>query len=92
MRLLKLAEETKAYTRQAGLGPWTQLADEGRRLQALNSLGRHEEVLKAVKELRVQMRSLLMERSDKKEAVAPWNASESILDAGARCCHPIGEK
>ena len=27
---LKLAEEKKVYTRQAGLGPWTQLSDEGR--------------------------------------------------------------
>ena len=33
-----------AYSR-AGLGPWTQLADRGRRLQLLSVMGRDEEAL-----------------------------------------------
>jgi tetratricopeptide (TPR) repeat protein len=78
---LKLVEGKKAYTRQAGLGPWSQLLDEGRRLQALNSLGRYDEVLKAVEDLRVQMRSL-PEKSDQDESVEPWNVRETILGCG----------
>ncbi len=77
----KLVEEKKGYTRQAGLGPWTQLLDEGRRLQALNALGEYEAVLKAVEDLRVQMKAL-PERSDQEETVTPWNVREGILDAG----------
>ena len=33
---LTLAGEMADYTRRAGLGPWTQLRDEGVRLQILN--------------------------------------------------------
>ncbi|MHC4917298.1 MAG: CHAT domain-containing protein, partial [Planctomycetota bacterium] len=40
---LALVEEMKGYTRRAGLGPWTQLADETNRLQLLNALGRYKE-------------------------------------------------
>ena len=36
---LAAAEEKAGYTRQAGLGPWTQLADEGYRLQVLAAMG-----------------------------------------------------
>ena len=49
---LKVAEEKAGYTRQAGLGPWTQFVDEGIRLQVLNSMGRYDEVLTAVESLR----------------------------------------
>ena len=37
---LKVAVEKADYTRQAGLGPCTELADEGRRLQVLADMGR----------------------------------------------------
>jgi hypothetical protein len=80
-KALELVEEEKAYTRQANLGPWTQLLDEGRRLQALNSLGRYDDVLKAVEELRKKMNSLA-EKGDREESVSPWNVREVILDAG----------
>ena len=78
---LKLTEEKKVYTRQAGLGPWSQLLDEAQRLQALNSLGRYDEVLEDVEKLRAQMRSLPKE-SDQEETATPWNVIEVILDAG----------
>ena len=78
---LKQAVENKDYTIQAGLGPWTLLSEEVHRLQALNALGRYEEVLKCVDELRVQMSSLLT-RGDKKEYARPWNVREGVLDAG----------
>jgi hypothetical protein len=37
--VLALTEQKADYTRQAGLGPWTQPADKGRRLQALAEMG-----------------------------------------------------
>ena len=37
---LALADQVAGYTRHAGLGPWTQLADEISRLQVLNRMGR----------------------------------------------------
>ena len=36
---LRVAEEKAGYTRQAGLGPWTQLVDEAQRLQVLAAMG-----------------------------------------------------
>ena len=78
---LKLVEEMKAYTRQAGLGPWTQLLDEGQRLQALNSLGQYEEVLKAVEDAQ-GADEVAARESDQEESVTPWNVREAILDTG----------
>jgi tetratricopeptide (TPR) repeat protein len=79
--LISLVEKEKEYIRLAGMGPWTQLQAEMRRLRALNALGRYNEVLSAVKELWQQQR-LLPERSDQKESAAPWNIREHILNEG----------
>jgi tetratricopeptide (TPR) repeat protein len=78
---LALVDEMKDYTIKAGVGPWTQLMNKALRLQALNSLGRYDEVLEAVEKLKVQMKSLPYE-SDLDELVIPWNIREGILDAG----------
>lgn len=76
---LKLAEEKKTYTRQAGLGPWSQLSDEGCKLQALISPGKDGEILGAAEDLREQMRSL-PEKGDQDESAEPWMVREGILD------------
>jgi hypothetical protein len=55
---LAMVERMKDHSRKAGLGPWTQLSVEGRRLQILSALGRHEEVLAAVQALRERMKGL----------------------------------
>jgi hypothetical protein len=41
-------ERKKEYTRRAGLGRWTQLGNETRRLQILNGGAHYEAVLAAV--------------------------------------------
>lgn len=78
---LGVAERKAAFTRRAGLGPWTQLADEARRLQLLNALGRYREVLDEVERLRTRMEKL-PETSEAEEAVDPWNVRETLLDTG----------
>lgn len=78
---LTVAEEMAEYTRRAGLGPWSQLADEARRLQILGMMGRHEEVLEAVKGLREPMAGL-PETGEMAESVLPWNVREATLDVG----------
>jgi len=93
-RLLNLLQETgqlqaalavaagkSEYSRRAGLGPWTQLTDEGMRLQILNALGKYREVLDAVQGLRAQMETL-PETSEAEEAADPWNVRETLLDTG----------
>jgi hypothetical protein len=69
------------YKRKAGLGPWTQLADDVRRLRVLVVMGRNDEVLKAVDELRLRMDALLLQ-SDAKESIDPWTVREGLLEAG----------
>ncbi len=78
---LAVAADLSEYSRRAGLGPWTQLADETRRLQILNAMGRSREVLDAVQELRAQMEKL-PETSDADDTVNPWNVREALLDTG----------
>lgn len=78
---LELVEEIKDYTAKAGLGPWTQLGNEARKLQALSSLGRYDEVLKAANDLRAKM-TPLADESKQEESVAPWNVREVILNTG----------
>jgi hypothetical protein len=80
---LKVAEEKAGYTRQAGLGPWTQLADETRRLQVLAAMGQYDKVLAAVEELRPQMEALPLE-SEADETVDPWNVRETLLNIGCK--------
>jgi tetratricopeptide (TPR) repeat protein len=78
---LTMVERKKDHTRMAGLGPWTQLGDEARRLQILNEVGHHEEVLDAVKARREEMKGL-PESSGENETVEPWLAKEGLLDIG----------
>lgn len=76
---LALIDKKKEYTQRAGLGPWTQLSDEGHRLQILEALGKYEEVLGRVEELRKTMRDLA---PGEHEAVNPWNVRETMLGVG----------
>jgi tetratricopeptide (TPR) repeat protein len=87
---LDLVEEIKSYTMKAGLGPWTQLGNEGRRLQVLTRLGRYDEVLEVVKGLRAEMESL-PEEGEQEESVEPWNVKEGILSAGRNAAIRSGD-
>jgi len=78
---LRLFETKKEATRQAGLGPWTQLLDEVRRLQLLADLGRYDEVLAEVETLRPRMDALPLTGAQD-ETVNPWNVRETLLDTG----------
>ncbi|MGO8960242.1 MAG: hypothetical protein ACLQFR_23160 [Streptosporangiaceae bacterium] len=78
---LGLVETKKVATRQAGLGLWTQLFDEVRRLQLLADLGRYDEVLAEVEALRPRMDALPL-TSTQDEAVLPWSVREALLDIG----------
>lgn len=78
---LALVDEKREYTRRVGLGPWTQLWDEVQRLQLLEAMGRHEEVLEAMDVLGERMQQL-PEKSEQEESVEPWNVYETILNLG----------
>jgi hypothetical protein len=80
---LAVAERKADLTRRARLGPWTQLADRGQRLQLLARLGRNEEVLAEVQALRAQM-AVLPEQSGQQEHTDSWNVREGVLGAGRR--------
>lgn len=85
---LAVATDMADYSRRAGLGPWTQLGDETRRLQILNALGQYREALDAVQRLRPQMEAL-PETSDADEAVNPWNVRETLLDTGCQAAQRL---
>ncbi len=78
---LDVVERKKQATKSAGLGPWTQLGDDAWRLQLLNDLGRHDEVLAEVERLRPVM-AALPEDTGQQEAVVTWNVREGVLGCG----------
>jgi tetratricopeptide (TPR) repeat protein len=78
---LELADTMADHTREAGLGPWTQLLDQVMRLQVLHRMGHIDQVLSES----LQLRDLMAELPDepgKNETVAPWNVRESLLNVG----------
>jgi hypothetical protein len=87
---LDLAGQMAEYTRQAGLGPWTQLGDEVERLQLLTLMGQADQVLDEVTRLRDYMDTLPTTRGPD-EAVPPWNVREGLLDAGRHAALRVGQ-
>ena len=72
------AEKMPGLVHDAGLGPWSQLAAEGQRIQILSATGHHLETLEIVKSLRPRMEELIRENVVD-GAVNSWNVLESIL-------------
>jgi hypothetical protein len=86
---LTFAGQLAGYSRQAGLGPWTQLSDEGRRLQVLITMGQAGRVLAEVERLRGLMQTLpVVLGAD--ETVFPWNVREGLLDIGRSAARQLG--
>jgi DcmR-like sensory protein len=78
---LTLAGQKIEHTRRAGFGFWTQLSDQGRRLQILSLLGHHQQVLNDLPALRAQMAEL-PDQPAHNDRVNPWNAREGVLRLG----------
>ncbi|HVE95654.1 MAG TPA: hypothetical protein VNA67_01500, partial [Pseudonocardiaceae bacterium] len=76
-----LAGRKIEHTGRAGFGFWTQLSDQGRRLQILSMLGHHEQVLIDLPALRARMADLPDQPADN-DRVNPWNVREGLLDVG----------
>ena len=87
---LDLVGQKTGYTRQAGLGPWTQLLDQGRRLQILSLMGEHRQVLTETSALQEQMNQLPTTRGSN-EAANLWNVRETILGTGHASAAALGE-
>lgn len=87
---IKITEMIKDYTRQAGLGPWTQLMQEGYMLQAMIFLEKYGEVLRSVEDLRPKIKSL-PEKSKQDEMVTPWKTREFILGSGQMAAVRLGK-
>jgi hypothetical protein len=78
---LRMAREMPGYSRQAGYGPWTQLADEHARLQIVADQGHYEEVLTDVEGLLARA-DRLPATALANEIVSPWYVREILLETG----------
>jgi tetratricopeptide (TPR) repeat protein len=87
---LNLADQTAEYASLAGLGPWTQLADQGQRLQILARTGQHRQVLTEIAVVRDLM-DHLPSANTSNEAVEPWSVRELVLDTGRESAAALGE-
>jgi len=80
---LQLGEQAIGYSRRAGLGPWTQLLDEVRRLQVLNFMGQPGKAIAEVRRLRAYMETLpATSWQPEKENVPAWSPREELLGTG----------
>nr|WP_275955171.1 AAA family ATPase [Planomonospora venezuelensis] len=86
---LELAEQKIAASRRAGWGPWTLLADEGRRVQVLAAMGKSEQALAEVERLWEQM-AALPARAGADEVVEAWNVRELLLSVGRDAAARLG--
>jgi hypothetical protein len=87
---LELAERKSGFTRQADLGPWTQLADEVQWLQIFSAMGHAELVLTEIPRLHGRMATLLA-MPVHNEMVTPWNAREVLLATGRDAAIRLGQ-
>lgn len=84
-----LVDQKIEHSRDAGMGSWEQLGDQGRRLRILGLLGRHEQVLTELPALRDRMAELPDQPTDN-DAMIPWNVQELILDTGGNSALALG--
>ena len=87
---LDLTSHQAGYTRQAQLGPWTQLADQGRRLQILGLMGEHQQVLDEIAGLLARMDEL-PSHGVANDPTEPWNVREVIFSIGRASADALGE-
>ncbi|HXR27368.1 MAG TPA: hypothetical protein VN771_05855, partial [Candidatus Baltobacteraceae bacterium] len=87
---LTLADQKAEYTRQAGLGPWTQLGGEVQRLQVLNQMGQARQVLAEVQRLRDHLPALPATPGPN-ETATPWNVREVLLGTGREAALWLGQ-
>jgi hypothetical protein len=87
---LTLSGQLAGHTRQAGLGPWTQLGDEVQRLQVLITMGQARQVLADVRRLRDRM-GTLPDISDEHETVSAREVREILLDTGRDAALQLGQ-
>jgi tetratricopeptide (TPR) repeat protein len=80
---LELVDRKVDYSRRAGFGPWTQLLDQGWRLQIEYLQGRYREVLDEFEALRERMATLPPDADPATERIEVWNVRETILNVGA---------
>jgi tetratricopeptide (TPR) repeat protein len=86
---LDVLESKVKYTRRAGLGPWTCLADRGRRLQILYQIGQSKQVLVELSALLIEMRDL-SDQAAPNENVTPSRTREAILGTGLPAAFAVG--
>lgn len=86
---LSFADGNEGYTRRAGLGPWTQLAEQGRRLEILLGLGHNELVLAEIEALREHTDTLPL-NGNQQESVIPFNVREGMLKTGRTAAVELG--
>jgi PAS domain-containing protein len=80
---IHLAEQAIGYSQRAGVGPWTRLLDEVRRLQVLNFMGQPGKAIAEVKRLRAYMGTLpATSEHPEKENVPTWSPREELLGTG----------
>jgi tetratricopeptide (TPR) repeat protein len=79
---LIMVERKARHTRQAGMGPWTQLADQVWRLQILGLMGQHEQVLSELPGLLMRMDELPEPPADNDKTIHTWSVRETALDTG----------
>ncbi len=86
---LDVIDRTTGHIRAAGLGPWTQLLNQIKRLQVLRALGQYERVLDEATRSAEHLGELPDPPTDN-EAVNPWNVREMLFDTARQAAADLG--
>ena len=86
---LTVLNQMQQDVRRAGLGLWSQVSVEGRRLHVRRRQGHYQEVLESVERLQDLMASL-SDSPDQRENVTPWSTRELVLNSGMAAAAELG--
>ena len=86
---LSLIQLKNDFTKQAGLGPWSQLGNEIQRLQILNEAGYSSQVINEVSRLWEYL-GTLNDAAGVDESTKPWHIREDLLDSGRFAALQLG--
>jgi tetratricopeptide (TPR) repeat protein len=87
----RILKRTKMCTKRAGLGPWSQLADEISELSLLHDIGEDTRVLTRFRELDKRAQQTTETLGSELDPAEPWGVREWLFDVARQAALSLGQ-